>query len=179
MVIVWAGLLFILFGILAFQDIRFRLVSGWIFLLVFIVSLFYKDLSMWSEMCQLLINIILIAVLFLFLFLFYFFKNGKIWFNLFNEKIGIGDLLFLIAISPLFSLFNFIGFLIASQIFALIAHVIFCKTSLKYKSHQTVALAGLMAIPLMALIVSEVIFEKDYSRHNMMIETYLIQNMIL
>src|SRR5688572_27828161 len=67
-------------------------------------------------------------------------KNGNS--RLINEKIGLGDLLFLLAACFFFSPFNFLLFYCSSLLFAMIFHLLLCKIIKDTKFSLTIPLAG-------------------------------------
>lgn len=79
-------------------------------------------------------------------------KNGNS--RLINEKIGLGDLLFLLAACCFFSPFNFLLFYCGSLLFTLIFHWLIGKMVNNVKFSLTVPLAGWMAVFLILYIIT-------------------------
>lgn len=77
-------------------------------------------------------------------------KNKKLL-NPFQNYFGLGDLLFYVAIAPLFLLQNYILFFILSMVFAIVLQVGLKKIS----THDTVPLAGFSALFLGMLIIKD------------------------
>lgn len=81
--------------------------------------------------------------------------KNKRYLNPFQNYFGLGDLLFYIAISPLFELKNYILFFIFSMIFA-----IGLQMGLKKMIHEnTVPLAGFTALLLLILIIKDMVLD--------------------
>lgn len=113
------ALLFLL--ILSFyQDWKFRAISWMVFpaLLACAATLFWLDDRRGETW---LFNIVFLAVVFGSLFIYISFKRQR-WVNLFKSDLGLGDVLFLIAISPLFSDRNFILFFISGMMLSGLIH---------------------------------------------------------
>lgn len=81
--------------------------------------------------------------------------KNKRYLNPFQNYFGLGDLLFYIAISPLFELKNYILFFIFSMIFA-----IGLQMGLKKMIQEnTVPLAGFTALLLLILIIKDMVLD--------------------
>lgn len=98
-------------------------------------------------------NILFFAIILSVLTLYMSIKNKR-FLNPFQNYFGLGDLLFYIAITPLFLLQKYILFFILSMIFA-IAMQVGLK---KFMKHETVPLAGFSALFLFAVIVKDIVF---------------------
>ena len=88
-------------------------------------------------------NIGFVIVNVLGLFFYYSFKEKKVV-NPIDTRIGLGDILFFLAITPLFSLKSYILFFIIGMLFSLIIHVVINAI----KPQKTVPLAGYLALIL-------------------------------
>lgn len=80
-------------------------------------------------------------------------KNKK-FLNPFQNYFGLGDLLFYIAITPLFVLYNYVLFFICSLLFAIVMQFVLRKWIKK----DSVPLAGLSALFLLLVIAKDVLF---------------------
>ncbi len=81
-------------------------------------------------------------------------KNKK-FLNPFEHYFGFGDLLFYVAVTPLFLLENYVIFFIFSLVFAILVQML-----LKKMIHEkTVPLAGFAAVFLFFLIVKDIILD--------------------
>ena len=74
--------------------------------------------------------------------------------NPFQHYFGFGDLLFYIAITPLFLLYNYILFFVTSLLFAIVMQFVLRKWIKK----DSVPLAGLSALLLLLIIAKDVVF---------------------
>ncbi|KIA94987.1 hypothetical protein B8T70_15010 [Flavobacterium sp. AJR] len=77
-------------------------------------------------------------------------KSKKIL-NPFHHYFGLGDLLFYIAITPLFLVENYILFFVLSMLFAIILQLALRK----YIKEETVPLAGFSALLLCLVLLKE------------------------
>lgn len=137
--------LFLLLFLAFYQDWKYRAISWLIFpgVLLCAATLFWVNEN---EVEILLFNIVFLAVIFGVLFLYISVKRQR-WVNLFKADIGLGDLLFLIAVSPLFSDRNFILFFISGMLFSGLIHVV---VSLRHKNPK-IPLAGYLALYIIGL----------------------------
>ncbi len=133
-----------------YQDLRYRAIEAWILLLLVLSILTYAFLKYgFTEAgANMLLNTGVLIILILPVVLYYYAKYRKI--DLFNY-LGMGDLIFLLAITPLFSLFNFVAFYISGLILALILHQVF-KLNKKYNG-STIPLAGFNSIFLAFVLI--------------------------
>lgn len=130
---------------IVYQDFKFRAISWWSIPLLASLLLFQKQAnSTWSETSiYTLFNVGIIVFQFLVISLYFSIKQKQI-INIFKKYIGIGDLLFLIAIAPFFDPMQFVFFEVFSLIAILIASLGygFVKKSWSFK----IPLAGMQAI---------------------------------
>jgi hypothetical protein len=105
------------------------------------------------EITVLLANVIFLLLTLILLVLYMSIKNRR-FLNPFANYFGIGDLLFFLAITPLFYTYNFILYFIFSMIFSALLQVIFGKL-MKIK---TVPLAGFSALFLVLVIIKDLVF---------------------
>ncbi|GGX27281.1 hypothetical protein [Aquimarina muelleri] len=144
-------LILLSFGVMIYQDITSRHIHIVLPILIFGIS-FYLNmdvidyLDIIKSTSFLVINFIVITVYFTI-------KKTKLL-NPFKHYIGIGDLLFLIGVTPMFSFRNYVLFFITGMLFTLIIYAIFKK---KYKQ-DTIPLAGYLSIFALILIVVDFSF---------------------
>jgi hypothetical protein len=74
--------------------------------------------------------------------------------NPFQNYFGLGDFLFYLAITPLFSLYNYTLFFIGSMLFAIAIHFVLRKKM----QHSTIPLAGFSSLLLFAAIAKDLSF---------------------
>jgi hypothetical protein len=133
----------VMLGVSSIQDFKERLITVWIFPALIVLFICYR-FSSGKKLSEILmysaINTCFILVQFGTIFCYYSLKEKKAV-NIFSEKIGMGDLLFFIAITPLFHPVNFIFFLTLALFIILVIIAIFGRTKL-----HTIPLAGAMGI---------------------------------
>lgn len=134
--------------IIAVQDMRARAVDIWVFPVLAFGGLawFYYGRFEWVVLGK---NLAFIGLLFLSLTLYVSLKEKALT-NIFKANFGLGDLLFLIAVSPLFSARNMILYVIFGMIFSLILHLIINGRN----PEKTVPLAGYLSVFLMGIFTS-------------------------
>ena len=88
----------------------------------------------------------------------YFSIKSKSLVNPIDSSIGLGDILFFIAITPLFNLKPFILFFISGLLFSLMAHGI----SSLFKHQKTIPLAGYLSLFLMLNLVLKNVFNINF-----------------
>jgi hypothetical protein len=144
----------VMLGVSTIQDFKERLISVWIFPALLALFIWYRLLSgqeFSKVLVYSLINVGFILTQFCAVFLYYSIKEKKAV-NIFSEKIGTGDLLFFMMVSPLFHPTNFIFFLTGSLFIILVVAVIYSP-----KLH-TIPLAGALAIFISIVILMEKVF---------------------
>lgn len=138
--------LFVLLFITAYQDFKSRAIWwGLIPLLTIVIGILgFQDIG------QYLLQIWLINILFfgfqLFVLTLYFSWKNKTLTNITNQQLGLGDILFFIPLSGLFSLRYLILFLIVMLLISIIAALILLK------QRQNIPLAGIFAVGLIVIL---------------------------
>jgi len=141
----------ILLGIIIFQDFKSRAIWWFLAPVLFFAQLGYAIAQNSFSMRSTLLNIALILTNIGSVWLyFYFRKKGKLEF--FKEMFGLGDLLMLIALSVLFSPYNFILFFILSCILSLALHYILIYLKV---GNRTIPFAGYIALFYAVLFISD------------------------
>jgi hypothetical protein len=139
-----------------YQDFRSRSVVWYLFPLMGILGIVntWLQTSSWEQTgLYSLINAGFVGVQFVILKLYYSVKkNGNS--TLINEKIGLGDILFVLAACFFFSPVNFILFYCCSLLFAILFHLLFIKIRKAQNLALTVPLAGWMAVFLIIYIIT-------------------------
>lgn len=130
------------------QDIKFRHIHVVLPILTLMSSYFIVK----SEFIIIGINLFFLLITLGVLTLYMSFKNNK-FLNPFQNYFGLGDLLFYIAITPLFFLYNYILFFVISMLFAIIIQKLFQK----FIKHDSVPLAGLSALLLLFIIGKDIL----------------------
>lgn len=150
------GLLIVLLMIIFFQDLKFRAIH--IVLPVILGALgIYLFLERGLQLQIVLYNIIFLALTFLGLFLYLSLKNRSVT-NILSA-VGMGDLLFFLAITPFFSTSNFILFFIGGMVFTIIIHSILIKFTTHF---ELIPLAGFVALFMILLKVTSYVVDFDF-----------------
>lgn len=148
-------ILAILLGIAFYQDWKFRAISWILFPVIGGIALwsFYSVSLPWKIV---LTNLVFVFVVIAFLMLYVSVKRGKPT-NIFKVDFGLGDLLFLIAITPLFIGLNYILFFISGMFLSGIIHWILSFS----KENSRIPLAGYLAVYLILIEGVDLLVDKD------------------
>lgn len=122
------------------QDLKHRAIHILLPVVLFAIGLyqFYTaHLDWYSLICNAFFLVLTFAGLYMYLML----KNKKLIANL-SGAIGLGDILFFIAVLPFFGLHNYILFFITGLIFSMICFGVFRL----YKKSKMIPLAGLLGL---------------------------------
>jgi hypothetical protein len=144
--------IFLLLGIIAFQDFRERQIS-WLLLPVLFISFSVKTYSEigWEALfSNLLFNIGFIVFQLLLLSLWISIKNRKLT-NIIDTYLGLGDILFFAAICNAFTSFQFLVFYVVSIVITVIGFLIYKLFS--KNSSPEIPLAGSMAAVLIIFLI--------------------------
>ena len=126
---------------LVYQDFKTRTIHVILPILVFITAIIINQFSVDLSYTVILQNTLFILINIIALVGYFSFKNKRIV-NPVDVQIGLGDIVFFLAITPLFNLKTFILFFIASLFFSLITHTLFTL----FKKVETIPLAGYMSL---------------------------------
>jgi hypothetical protein len=146
-------ILYLCLGCIAFQDLKFRLIS-WYFLPLLLAGFVFKGIQEQGPSEFLLtssFNLGFVILQLLLLTLYISLKNRK-FINIINTYIGIGDVLFFVVLCTAFSTLNFIAFYVLALMITIFGVAIFHLFS-KGKTKE-IPLAGSMAIVLIIVIFS-------------------------
>lgn len=132
------------------QDLKHRAIHFTLPILVFIASLAVHIFSDDLNFIMIFKNIGFVSVNIIGLVLYFSVKNKSVV-NPIDSMIGLGDILFFIAITPLFDLKSFIVFFIAGMVFSLVTHLI----SNQFKTQKNIPLAGYLSVFLIGSIIIE------------------------
>lgn len=133
------AILILLFLIVLFQDLKWRSVHWIVFPFMLTLSIFIGIEQI--EVVQWAFSFLFLAVLLLSLTLYLTLKTGKLV-NITNGFFSWGDILFLVAIIPVFDLFGFMLFFTVGTLITLIFHGI----ANWIKTQESVPYAGYMAV---------------------------------
>jgi hypothetical protein len=133
------GLVFLL---IIYQDFKERAISAWTIPFLFLLSLYLAWTDDIWEACFLLYNLSFIGIQLLGVSLYFSIKHRQ-WINVTKDYLGLGDVLFFLAITPLFAPLQFCSFFIGSLLFILVGAGIYHLSINKLK---TIPLAGAMSL---------------------------------
>lgn len=136
----------VLLGIIFLQDIRTR--SIWWFLPPLLFVTFLIDRWETLSLIGIAFNITFIVCLMAFLTVYIRFRFGKLQ-NPFKEYFGLGDFLFILAITPLLSFQQFIYFFTAGTLITLLIH----GGTLLFKKQTTIPYAGYFSLVTMSYVI--------------------------
>lgn len=136
------------------QDFRSRTIHVVLPIVLFLLALVINYNSIDLELITIIYNISFILINIAGLFLYFSFKNKK-FINPIDSYLGLGDVVFFIAITPLFNLKPFILFFILGLLFSLLLHfgIMF------FKKVKTIPLAGYLSLFLILNIATKSILK--------------------
>lgn len=135
------------FAIMVIQDVKHRHIHVILPIVVIVLAfVLNQDRLIWLDFIQ---TLVFIGVNFIGITAYFSLKRKEI-INPFKAYIGLGDLLFLIAVTPMFSFRNYILFFITGMLFSLMLFLAIKHT----QKYQTVPLAGFLSIYMLILIGS-------------------------
>lgn len=140
------AILMMAFLTMAYQDLKKRQIHVVLPIVVFIGLYSYN--RAYIEISQLLMSLSFVMITILAVTLYFSFKNKRIL-NPLQEHIGLGDILFFMAVIPMFNFRNYVLFYITGMIFSL---VLFLMLPIKQRE-QSVPLAGLLSIYSLLLML--------------------------
>ncbi|MBI1286291.1 MAG: hypothetical protein GC178_01820 [Flavobacteriales bacterium] len=135
---------------IAYQDLRERAISWWTVLLLVVAAVMLPTLSVGFKPAFTTWSINVLILVFQFGLVAVMFALGRRKWNFFDHLIGWGDILFLLALSALFSTSAFLVFYCTSLVLTLIGFGTYRLFS--RKEGVTIPLAGAISICLMAFV---------------------------
>ncbi|QXP58401.1 prepilin peptidase [Olleya sp. HaHaR_3_96] len=144
----------ILLILVVFQDFKMRQIHVLLPILLLFLSVMINYIFEELSFKDTIYNIGFIAVNIIGLSLYFSIKNKK-FINPIDESIGLGDILFFLAITPLFTLKPFIVFFVVSLLLTLLFYSIVNAI----KKTSTIPLAGYLSIFLMAFLIIRDVFK--------------------
>ena len=159
-------ILLIILTLIVIEDFRFRKISLIWLVVILIISILLQlntNLHLYDIAANTFLNLCIIAVNYGILTLYFSLKNRRL-INLGNHYLGIGDLIFLIAVSFLFSPLNFVCFILLSLFFSLL-YSLFAKLILPNR-FKTIPLAGLQSLFLFLLLTTLLVQDKILEINN-------------
>lgn len=134
-------LLVIVLLLVFYQDYKRRTIHVILPILIFSINIVINYLFLDISVIDVVYNIVFIAINIIGLVLYFSIKSKQLV-NPIDSSIGIGDIVFLVAITPLFNLKSFVLFFILGLMFSLIVHFIYSV----FKKTKNIPLAGYLSI---------------------------------
>lgn len=128
------------------QDLKYRGIHIVLFPIILLLTL-YSNYRMDLGWVDLLLSLTFLTVTIGILFLYIGLKESKMV-NIFKKYLGIGDVLFFMAILPIFSFRNYILFFITGMILSMILHLLLNR----FQKHTTIPLAGYLSVYTIVLM---------------------------
>ncbi len=146
-------LLLLPLGAIVYQDFKFRAIGlGWLILLCLLIVIRTANILEGSlTAAYSLANSTFVIIQVIFITVFYSLKNKR-FINIGAAYLGWGDVLFFIAISPLFSPVNYVLFYVVSLTLTL---CLFVGIQVYTRQPQLIPLAGCVAACLMTLLIGQ------------------------
>ncbi len=145
----------IVLGFITYEDFKFRAVTWYLFPLLALIILI-EDIVVYTTAMSLhvfVINFLFIIVQLIAVTLYLSIKNKK-WVWIWEQYLGLGDILFLLVLCLFFSPVNLVVFYISSLLLTVIAVLLLRKI---YPSFVIIPLAGLQSGCLAALIIIDLL----------------------
>ncbi|WP_143273623.1 hypothetical protein [Aquimarina sp. MAR_2010_214] len=101
-------------------------------------------------------SLLFIGINFISIVAYFSIKKSKFQ-NPFKQHVGIGDLVFLIAVIPLFSFRNYMLFFISGMILSLVLYMIFQNKS----KQKTIPLAGYLSLYIIIVMIPNLFFSTN------------------
>ncbi|PTX64081.1 type IV leader peptidase family protein [Kordia periserrulae] len=134
-------LLLLLFGIISIQDFKYRAIHAYLLLGIAVVSVLINLLEPLLTLYEMLKSMAFLTCTSVGFMIYQTIKNKQLE-NPIDTSIGLGDILFFIAITPLFQIHNYIVFFISGL---LISILLFVATK-NLRKQPTIPLAGYLSL---------------------------------
>lgn len=151
-------LIFVLLLLMGYQDFKHRAITWYLFPMLFGL-LFMRQIFINAQLIpdllwNILLNISLIVLIVCITSIYFLFKGFSLKL-FFTTKIGTGDLLFFICITPQFNIFNLCFFLIFGSIISLLyqATIFGLSKCFKLKYTSSIPYAGILALLLIPVLL--------------------------
>lgn len=148
-------------GCIAYQDFRSRSIAWYFIPAVFALSL----LTVFSSSSSFLwlewgVSLAFLVTQFTFVYLYFAIKQRRFRLKFIDELLGLGDVLFLVAMIPFFSFKSYLLYYSLSLVFSLLAHLVTIKVARKSKQEadsekQFIPLLGWMGLFFIGVFIYE------------------------
>ena len=145
-----------------YLDFKERKVLLSVLILLFASNILYVTelLSLQDALLNIAGNSVLLLAYVTLIGLYVFLRFGKN--ELFQKYLGVGDVVFLFSVTPLFALYNFILYQLIGLVFTLIVWLVLQQTQRDWVQSRTIPLAGVLSALLFFLLLY-VNYAKAYS----------------
>jgi hypothetical protein len=142
--------------LIVFQDLKYRHIHIILPVALYFAALFTvaKHIGTNSSLWVSTYNSLFFVFTFLVLIAYMSIRNRKIT-NPFKNYFGLGDLLFFLAVTPMFLMYNYILFFISSMVISILFFFVLKKTMRK----ETIPLAGYSSLLLLFIIAADLLFD--------------------
>lgn len=154
-------LIILLVGI-SYQDIRSRQIHIFLLSILLLITITLNYLTNGLSYIDTIKIIGFVLINIIGLFVYYSVKSRRL-INPIDKFLGFGDIIFLIAVSPLFTLNKFILFFVTGLLFSLFIHLIIKN----FSENKTIPLAGYLSVYLLIFMGVTIT-----SGHNLFIDGY-------
>lgn len=151
-------ILFLSLILIIYQDLKFRHIHIVLPILLFCSGLWLTIEKDHFIVKELYYTIGFIVLNFVVLTIYFSIKN-KSFLNPFKYYVGLGDLMYLLAVAPLFVFRAYVLYFVLGMVFSLILYMAFKK---RYRTKETIPLAGYLSLFLMILLTSDVLFNSQF-----------------
>lgn len=143
------------------QDLKYRAIHFLLPVMLFIVAII-NFIKIGTNYKEVFFSYIYLVVCFIFSYFYLVIKNRK-WINPFKSIIGIGDVVYFLAIIPFFKTQSFVIYFISSLIFSMLGYFM-----LRFLNNKvsTIPLAGFSGLFLIILIFLSLFFQKNLFQQN-------------
>lgn len=128
------------------QDVKYRGIHFMLFPSILIITLFLNYRMDWGW-TDVVLSASFVSVIILVLFIYVSLKQKQLV-NIFKSYLGLGDVLFFVVATPLFSFRNYMIYFISGMIFSIVFHLLFNR----FQNHKTIPLAGYMSFYAIGLV---------------------------
>ena len=147
---------------ITYQDIRNRHVHVFLLIALFsaavIINYFSNNLNYFEALK--IVGFVLLNMVGLTI---YFSLKSRKLINPIDKFLGLGDVIFLISITPIFTLKRYMAYFITGLLFSLLVHMLFKN----FVTDKTVPLAGYLSIYLIVLILVNLVLD-----YNLFVDEY-------
>jgi hypothetical protein len=137
-------------ALIFFQDLKYRKIHFLLPAAIFILSGLLVRENVQTIVIMVAYNCLFLTLTFGLMFLYVSIKN-KSFLNPFKSYFGLGDLLILVGVAPLFLLHQYILFFILSMLFSILLHL----GLMRFLKEKTVPLAGYICLLLIMATCSD------------------------